>query len=81
MDEFDPGKEKLVLLVRLLDPSVECVVPSRPTGAVFRVGLGKGNLKKYLSLSEDDLLDLSEDPGAEAKMRRIVEPLIKELNA
>ena len=80
MDEFDSGKEKLALLVKNIDSSVECVIPTRPTGAVFRVGLGKGNLKKYLSLSEDDLLDLSEDPGAEARIRKAVEPLIKELN-
>ena len=81
VDEFDDGKKKLGALVASLDPAVECVVPSRSTGGFFRVGLGKGNLKKYLSLSEDDLLDLSEDPSASARLRALLEPLIKELNS
>ena len=81
MDEFDSGKAKLVALVRALDPGVECVIPTRSTEGFFRVGLGKGNTKKYLSVSEDDLLDLEEDSSAPARVRKILEPLVKELNS
>ena len=80
VDEFDEGKAKLTALVLSMDPKTECVIPSVSSGGSFRVGLSKANIKKYLSLSEDDLLDLCEDPAAAGRIRALVEPLIKELN-
>lgn len=77
MDEFQAGKQKLIELVRSLDPALDCVIPSRSTGGYFRVGLGKGNHKVFLSLTEDEILDLEESEEAMAKMKPKVEELLK----
>ena len=61
MGEFDEGKEKFLQLVKSIDPSVELVIPVTPSRGMFLISLTKAGQRKFLTVSEDDILDLPED--------------------
>jgi hypothetical protein len=61
MGEFDEGKEKFLQLVKILDPSVEVVIPVTPSRGMFLISLTKSGQRKFLTVSEEDILDLPED--------------------
>ena len=61
MEEFDEGKEKFVQVVKSLDPSVEVVIPVTPSRGMFLISLTKSGQRKFLTVSEEDILDLPED--------------------
>ena len=63
MEEFDEGKEKFVQMVKSLDPSVEIVIPVTPSRGMFLISLTKRGQRKFLTVSEEDILDLPEDAG------------------
>ena len=61
MGEFDDGKEKFLQVVKGIDPSVEVVMPVTPSRGMFLISLTKAGQRKFLTVSEDDILDLPED--------------------
>ena len=63
MGEFDEGKVKFVEVVKSLDPSVEVVIPVTPSRGMFLISLTKSGQRKFLTVSEEDILDLPEDAG------------------
>ena len=77
-DEFGEAKEKFLALVKGIDPDVKCVIPERPTNFIFLISFGKGNSKKYVGFSEDDLLDFAEGARQE-ELRQKVTQIISEL--
>ncbi len=60
-EEFAGGKEKFVHLVKSIDPSVEVVIPVTPSRGMFLISLTKGGQRKFMTVSEEDILDLPED--------------------
>lgn len=78
MEEFAEAKQKFLALVREIDPDVKCVIPERPTNFTFLISFGKGNSKKYVGFSEDDLLDFLEGARQE-EIRQRVAQIISEL--
>ena len=67
-DEFAPAKQRFVDLVHEIDPDVTVVIPERSTQDAFRISLTRGTARRFLTISEDDMLDLVEDAHAAAKM-------------
>jgi hypothetical protein len=67
-DEFAAAKDRFIELVGEIDPDVTVVIPERSTQDAFRISLTKGSARRFLTVSEDDLLDVLEDEGAAAKM-------------
>ena len=63
MGEFDVGKEKFLEVVKGIDPSVEVVMPVTPSRGMFLISLTKAGQRKFLTVNEDDILDLTEDAG------------------
>jgi hypothetical protein len=61
MGEYDAGKEKFVQVVKTIDPSVEVVIPVTPSRGTFLISLTKSGQRKFLTVSEEDILDLPED--------------------
>ena len=61
MGEFDDGKEKFLEVVKGIDPAVEVVIPVTPSRGMFLISLTKAGQRKFLTVSEDDILDLPED--------------------
>ena len=62
MGEFDNGKEKFLQVVKSIDPSVAVVMPVTPSRGMFLISFTKAGQRKFLTVSEDDILDLMEDP-------------------
>jgi len=61
MGEYDAGKEKFLQVVKGIDPSVEVVMPVTPSRGIFLISFTKAGQRKFLTVSEDDILDLPED--------------------
>jgi len=78
LDEFGEAKEKFFTLVKEVDSDVKCVIPERPSNFTFLISFGKGNSKKYVGFSEDDLLDFLEGEREE-EIRQRVTQIISEL--
>lgn len=78
MEEIEAAKQKFMELVKEIDPAVKCVIPERPTQYSFLISFGKGNSKKYVGFSEDDLLDYHEGMRQE-EIRKRVAQIISEL--
>ena len=74
--EIEQGKTAFIELVRGMDPGVQCVIPTVSSNNLFLIGLAKGKAKQFLSVSEDDLLDLPEN--ADVK-REVIERVQKAL--
>ena len=62
MGEFDEGKEKFLQVVKSIDSAVEVVIPVVPSRGMFLISFTKAGQRKFLTVSEDDILDLQEDP-------------------
>jgi hypothetical protein len=67
-DEFADAKARFVALVHAIDPEVSVVIPERSTQDAFRISLTRAGSRRFLTISEDDMLDLVEDERAAAKM-------------
>ena len=76
MEEFAEGKEKFVQMVKSLDPSVEIVIPVTPSRGMFLISLTKHGQRKFLTVSEEDILDLPEDADILKKVTSEVQSTI-----
>lgn len=79
MEEFTEGKEKFVQLVKSIDPSVEVVIPVTPSRGMFLISLTKSGQRKFLTVSEEDVLDLPEDADILKKVTSEVQSTIATL--
>jgi hypothetical protein len=76
MEEFDEGKEKFLQIVKSIDPAVEVVIPVVPSRGMFLISFSKAGQRKFLTISEDDILDLPEDAGILKKVTSEVQSSI-----
>jgi len=76
MGEFDEGKEKFLQVVKSIDPAVEVVIPVVPSRGMFLISFSKAGQRKFLTISEDDILDLPEDAGILKKVTSEVQSSI-----
>ena len=58
MDELEEGKQKFLEIVKGLDSTVEVVIPTTPSNSLFLISLTKGANRKFITVPEDDILDL-----------------------
>ena len=78
-DEWEAGKRRMTELVRAMNPEVSVVIPTRPTSGLFLIALARGKAKKFLSVSEDDLIDLADDHAIETEVVARVKGSLDEL--
>ena len=71
-DEFAPAKQRFIDLVHEIDPDVVVVIPERATQDAFRISLTLGSNRRFVTISEDEMLDLVEDERAAAKMHAML---------
>ena len=76
MDEIEEGKQKFLDVVRGIDGAVQVVIPVSPSNSLFLISLTKGANRKFITVPEDDVLDLPRDTGIEAKVAKIVKDAI-----
>jgi len=72
-DEVEAGKTALLALIGQLDADVQVVIPVRATNDRYLISLTKGKAREFISISEDDLLDVDQEPT----VRREVEATVK----
>ncbi len=80
-DEFEEGKSKFLEMVKGLDAGVAVVIPVTPSRGSFLISLTKGKARKFISVNEDDILDLPEDPAILKKVTGEIQSAIAELAA
>jgi hypothetical protein len=79
MDEFEEGKRKLCELVTALDKAIEVVIPVTPSQSLFKISLSKGANRTFLTIHEDDILDLPEESSVQKKTTAILQESIQAL--
>lgn len=79
MEDFEEGKAKFLELVSGIDGEVDVVIPTTPSNGQFLISLTKGPNRKFLTVHEDDLLDLPSEADVRAKTTTLVREAIAEL--
>ncbi|MDX2348397.1 MAG: hypothetical protein QNK38_06075 [Nitrospirota bacterium] len=79
MDEFEEGKQKFLELVTSLDGTIEVVIPTTPSQSLFKISLSKGVNRTYITVHEDDILDLPEVSSVQEKTTALLQETIKAL--
>jgi hypothetical protein len=79
MSDWDEGKEKFLELVKSIDATVQVVIPATPSNSMFLISLTKGPNRKFITLPEDDVIDLPNESDIETKVTKIVKDAIVSL--
>ena len=79
MDEMEEGKRKFLDVVRGVDQLVQVVIPVTPSNSLFLISLTKGTNRKFITVSEDDILDLPNDAGILTKVTKVVKDAVAAL--
>lgn len=58
MSEIEDGKQKFIEMVKAVDPQVTVVIPTASSNSLFLISLSKGKARKFITVSEDDVVDL-----------------------
>ena len=76
MDEMEAGKAKFLELVKACDTAVEVVIPTTPSRSVFLISLTKGPNRKFITVHEDDILDLPTETSVQTKTSALLQETI-----
>lgn len=79
MDEMEEGKQKFLEVVKGIDPQVLVVIPVTPSNSMFLVSLTKGANRKFITVPEDDIIDLPNDAGILTKVTKTVKDAVASL--
>ncbi len=79
MSEFEEGKRKFLDLVGGIDSAVQVVIPTTPSNNVFLISLTKGPNRKFITVSEDDIIDLPGEADILAKVINVVKDAVADL--
>jgi len=79
MDEIETGKQRFLEVVRGVDSAVQVVIPVTPSNSMFLISLTKGPNRKFITVSEDDVLDLPNESDILAKVTKVVKDAIATL--
>lgn len=76
MDEWDEGKQKFLEVVRGIDGAVEVVIPTKPTNSMFLISLTKGPNRKFITVPEDDIIDLPTETAIRSRVTKTVQDAV-----
>jgi hypothetical protein len=79
MDETEEGKQKFLEVVKGIDPQVVVVIPVTPSNSMFLISLTKGANRKFITVPEDDIIDLPNDAGILTKVTKTVKDAVASL--
>jgi hypothetical protein len=79
MDEMEEGKRKFLEIVKGVDRGVEVVIPAAPSNSMFLISLTKGANRKFITLSEDDIIDLPNEATIRTKVTKTVKDAVAAL--
>jgi len=79
MDEMEAGKQKFLEMVKETDAAVQVVIPVTPSNSMFLISLTKGSNRKFMTVSEDDIIDLPNEASILVKVTKIVKDAVAAL--
>lgn len=79
MDEMEEGKRQFAEVVKGVDGSVQVVIPTTPSNSLFLISLTKGQNRRFITVSEDDIIDLPHEAGILAKVTKMVKDAVAAL--
>lgn len=79
MDEMEVGKQKFLEVVKETDAAVQVVMPVTPSNSMFLISLTKGPSRKFITISEDDIIDLPNEAGILTKVSKVVKDAVAAL--
>lgn len=79
MDEWEEGKLAFLEVVKGIHQGVDVVIPTKPTNNMFLISLTKGPNRKFLTVSEDDIIDLPTEAGIREKMIKTLRDAVSTL--
>ncbi len=79
MDEMEEGKQKFIEVVQKVDQSVQVVIPVTPSNSLFLISLTKGMNRKFITVSEDDVIDLPHETSIEGKITNMIKEIVAAL--
>ncbi|TKB82336.1 MAG: hypothetical protein E8D44_12365 [Nitrospira sp.] len=79
MDEMEAGKQKFLDIIKSVDAAVQVVIPVTPSNSMFLISLTKGPNRKFITVSEDDILDIPNDAGILTKVTKVVKDAVAAL--
>ena len=82
MDEVEEGRAKFLEVLKEIDPTAEGVVPTRSTNNNFLISITKGKGRKFITVTEDDLVDMVDDDlireGVESQIHEALKEIKKQ---
>jgi len=79
MDELEAVKKDFLELVRGIDSAVQVVIPVTPSNSMFLISLTKGPNRKFITIPEDDIIDLPNEADIRAKVTKVLRDAIGSL--
>jgi hypothetical protein len=79
MDEMEEGKQKFLEVVKGTDAAVQVVIPVVPSNSIFLISLTKGPNRKFITISEDDIIDLHNEASILTKVTKVVKDAVAAL--
>jgi len=79
MDEMEEGKQKFLALVRDIDQQVQVVIPVTPSNSMFLISLTKGANRKFITIPEDDIIDLPHESSILTKVTKTIKDAVAAL--
>jgi hypothetical protein len=79
MDEMEEGKQKFLEMVKGIDQLVQVVIPVTPSNSMFLISLTKGANRKFITVPEDDIIDLPNEASILAKVTKTVKDAVASL--
>ena len=73
------GKQKFLEVVQGIDGSVQVVIPVTPSNSMFLISLTKGPNRKFITVPEDDIIDLPHEASIRTKVTKTVKDAIAAL--
>jgi hypothetical protein len=79
VDEIEAGKQKFLELVKGVDAAVQVVIPVTPSNSMFLISLTKGSNRKFITIPEDDIVDLPNEDDIRTKVTKVVKDAVASL--
>ena len=76
MDEIEEGKQKFLDVVKGVDGAVQVVIPVVASNSMFLISLTKGSNRKFITVPEDDIIDLPNEASILAKVMKTVKDAV-----
>ena len=73
------GRQKFLEVVKGIDPQVLVVIPVTPSNSMFLISLTKGANRKFITVPEDDIIDLPNEAGILTKITKTVKDAVAAL--